>query len=205
MSRSCSNSAGSWLDHLPFVLLGMRTSIRADSRCSAADLLYSAPLRLPGDMFEPSTPVPLASDFSTRLRTVLGAASPMPVVSHGSPRSRVDPALSSCSHVFLRVDAVRRPLVPLYLGPFPVLSRTDKTFDLLQHGKTTSVSIDRLKPAFLTCSLLPPSPVEHDDVSASASVAPSSPSDVRTLPPTPASQTVLRTGRISKPVKCFQA
>ena len=75
---------------------------------------------------------------------------PMPVSYHGAPTSppRLDPALQSVSHVFLRVDAVRRPLVPPYIGPFPVLRRGPKTFDILQGKKTVTVSIDRLKPAF---------------------------------------------------------
>ena len=49
--------------------------------------------------------------------------SPMPVLYHGSPPSRVDSKLWESSHVFLRIDAVRRPLVPPYEGPFPVLER----------------------------------------------------------------------------------
>ena len=76
----------------------------------------------------------------------MSAASPMPVVYHGVPTSRVDRRLADTSHVFLRVDSVRRPLVPPYKGPFLVLGRTDKTFDLQRNGKTVTVSIDRLKP-----------------------------------------------------------
>ena len=75
----------------------------------------------------------------------------MPVSYHGaqSRPTRVDPALETASHVFLRVDAVRRPLVPPYLGPFRVLRHGPKTFEILQNGKTNTVSIDRLKPAFI--------------------------------------------------------
>ena len=149
MSRTSSSGTGSWLHHLPFVLLGMRTSVREDSLCSSADLVYGSSLRLPGDLVEPSTqPTPLASDFAIRLRSVMNAACPMPVVYHGSQRSRVDPALQSASHVFLRVDAVRRPLVPPYQGPFRVLRRGTKTFDILQdNNKPVTVTVDRLKPA----------------------------------------------------------
>ena len=123
ISRSCSTSSasGTWMDNLPFVLLGLRTSVREDSGCSPSDLLYGSPLRLPGDLLSPSSPPPSASDFGCRLRQVLGSSSPMPVIYHGAPCSRVDPALAKVSHVFLRVDAVKRPLVPPYEGPFPVL------------------------------------------------------------------------------------
>ena len=148
MSRASSSGSGTWLQHLPFVLLGMRSSIREDSQCSPSDLVFGAPLRLPGDMLSPSDPAPLASDFAARLRSVMTAAVPMPVSYHGCQPFRLDPALQSSSHVFLRVDAVRRPLVPPYVGPFKVLRRGPKTFDIQQHGKSSTVSVDRLKPAF---------------------------------------------------------
>ena len=151
MSRAASSGSGTWLDHLPYVLLGMRTSVREDSLCSPADLLYGAPLKLPGDMLEPVPPPPSASDFARQLQAVMGSSAPMPALHHGSQVSRVHPALKSASHVFLRVDAVRRPLVPPYLGPFRVLHRGDKTFKILQNNKPVIVSIDRLKPP----SLLP--------------------------------------------------
>ena len=161
MSRSCATGSGTWLDHLPFVLLGMRTAIRSDSDCSPSDLLYGSPLRLPGDMFFPSEPPPMPSDFAGRLRVVLGSASPLPIVHHGVPVSRVDPGLRSASHVFLRIDAVKKPLVPPYLGPFRVLGRSDdlKTFDILQHQKKVTVSVDRLKPAHVlpAAAVSPPS------------------------------------------------
>ena len=189
----------------------MRTSIRADSLCSPADLLYGSPLRLPGDMFEPSDPVPLASDFASRLRTVLGSANPMPVVHHGVPPSRIDPALKTASHVFLRVDAVRRPLIPPFLGPFAVLTRDSKTFDILQNGKTVKVSIDRLKPAFLTDSFgSQPQPIRVPAVAPPSSTPTSAPMPPPTpVPPyadAPLPRPVSsRSGRVSRPVLRFQA
>ena len=158
MSRASASGSGSWLHHLPFVLLGMRTSVREDSQCSAADLLYGSPVRLPGDMLAPSGPSPSASDFALRLRAVMSEACPMPVSYHGTQPSRVDPGLAAASHVFLRVDAVRRPLVPPYLGPFRVLQRGSKTFNILQGGKSCTVTVDRLKPAYVSPSPLPPTP-----------------------------------------------
>ena len=80
----------------------------------------------------------------------MNAACPMPVTYHGSQHSRVDPALQSASHVFLRVDAVRRPLVPPYQGPFRVLRHGTKTFDILQdNNKSAAVTVDRLKHAVI--------------------------------------------------------
>ena len=73
----------------------------------------------------------------------------MPVIHHSVPASPVDPGLLQATHVFLRVDAVRRPLVPPYEGPFPVVSRSDnnKTCVILKRDKPVTVTVDRLKPA----------------------------------------------------------
>lgn len=54
-------------------------------------------------------------------------------------------------HVFVRVDYVKKPLQHPYEGPYEVLERQDKTFDVLIAGKQQRISIDRIKPAFL-CS-----------------------------------------------------
>ena len=54
--------------------------------------------------------------------------------------------LSTATHVFVRRDAVRKPLQPPYDGPYLVLKRTDKHFTVSRHD---TVSVDRLKPAYL--------------------------------------------------------
>ena len=148
ISRSCAANGGGWMEHLPFVLLGLRSSVREDSACSPADILYGSPLRLPGPLLDSSGLDPDPASFAAELQGIMAASRPFPVLHHGTPRSRVDPALSGATHVFLRVDAVKRPLVPPYEGPFQVLSRTPKTFVILKRGKPVTVTIDRLKPAF---------------------------------------------------------
>ena len=178
--------------------LGLRTSVRQDSDCSPSDLLYGTHLRLPGDCLAPSPPstAPPASDFVANLRGVLRSVAPMPVVHHGVVPARVDPALQSASHVFLRVDSVKRPLVPPYDGPFRVLERGMKTFILDKNNKSVTVSIDRLKPAYFlpessTCP--PPLPGLSSDSTPSAPASPR------------ASGVCTRSGRQSRPVAHFQA
>ena len=56
---------------------------------------------------------------------------------------------SSCSFVFIRHDAVRKPLQPPYNGPFFVLQRTNKYFTLDISDQKKVVSLDCLKPAYL--------------------------------------------------------
>ncbi|GBN77053.1 Retrovirus-related Pol polyprotein from transposon 412 [Araneus ventricosus] len=57
--------------------------------------------------------------------------------------------LHTCTHVFIRIDRVRKSLEPPYDGPFPVVKRHDKYFTVTIKGKDITISIDRLKPAYL--------------------------------------------------------
>ena len=90
--------------------------------------------------------------------------------------------LSTCSHVFIRVDAVRRPLSPPYEGPFLVRARGPKTFTVEKSGKPYVVTIDRLKPAAVLDVSFSPSPVavsagpERSSPSTSPSPSPPLPS-----------------------------
>ena len=198
VSRICSSGDSGWMDHLPFVLLGLRSSIRADSGCSPSDLLYGSPLRLPGDLVDapPSSCAPPVSDFAVHLRQSMKNSSPMPVVYHGHVPSRVDPRLLEASHVFVRVDAVKKPLVPPYEGPFLVLDRSPKTFIILKREKPLTVSIDRLKPAVFL-----PEASESPAVRSADPLPPPSPPGPRPRP-APLSTS---SGRLSRPPDRYQA
>ena len=50
--------------------------------------------------------------------------------------------------MFVRHDAVKRPLQQPYDGPYLVLDRSDRFYTLDLNGHTDTVSIDRLKPAY---------------------------------------------------------
>ncbi|VDP65954.1 unnamed protein product [Schistosoma curassoni] len=62
--------------------------------------------------------------------------------------------ISTCTHVFIRVGSVRKPLEQPYEGPFHVITRHEKTFKVDRHGRVEIVSIDRLKPAHVDDSAL---------------------------------------------------
>ena len=57
--------------------------------------------------------------------------------------------LLSLSFRFRSSRSVRKPLQPPYDGPFKVLKRKPKYYDIDHNGNEDSVSIDRLKPAYI--------------------------------------------------------
>ncbi|GFR03273.1 retrovirus-related Pol polyprotein from transposon opus [Trichonephila clavata] len=66
----------------------------------------------------------------------------------------------------LKVKGLKSSLTAPYQGPFEVLSRTDKHFTIKINDRTSTISIDRLKPAFLlndTDSAKEPFPVQKSN------------------------------------------
>lgn len=105
-----------------------------------------------------------------------------------SPRSAnkdsyVSQALLSCTHVFIRHDAVCKSLQPPYDGPYPVVERKDKHFIIDINGRRDTVSLDRLKPAHLEC-------IE--------STQPTTPTQSSTLTTVPAQQAPVETRRVTR-------
>ena len=148
-SLTASSQRENWSLALPIVLLGIRSSLKVDLQHSPAELVYGASLRLPGELLAPSPAPPpcSAQDFASRLKDAMRNL--QPVLPRSSPRKTfVHQDLDTCTHVFVRVDAVRRPLTPPYQGPYRVLRRTRKTVTIDRHGRRDAVAIDRVKPAY---------------------------------------------------------
>ena len=139
-----SRATHSLTESLPLVLLGIRTALKEDLHCTAAELVYGMSLCLPGEFFSSSSlPSIPDSDYVTRLKQYMGTLRATPAHNPLSRNSFIDDSLSSTSHVFIRRDAVKKPLQQPYDGPFRVLSRTDKYFVVDINSKQDTVSIDR--------------------------------------------------------------
>ncbi|XP_037529459.1 uncharacterized protein LOC119406796 [Rhipicephalus sanguineus] len=146
------NSATS-VDALPLMLLGLRALILADLPCSAAELVCGGYLLLPGDFFT-STQLPAQPQrFLQRLLDCVQQVRPTPPRPPHHKKIFVHPELATATHVFVRRDADRPSLTPAYDGPFRVLHRSPETSSLLQNGREETVSLDRLKPAYLKTAL----------------------------------------------------
>ncbi|XP_064482786.1 uncharacterized protein LOC135395612 [Ornithodoros turicata] len=140
-----------WSQHLPFALLGIRSSGKEDLSCSSAELVYGSPIRLPGDFLTPSSaePHPSHTAYIDKLHDLFRSITP---VAPRMPTRRtvfVSQDLKNASHVFVRIDCAKPPLMPHYCGPYRVLPRTPKTVVVDLTGKHDTVALDRVKPAYV--------------------------------------------------------
>lgn len=138
-----------WTDQLPTVLLGLRVAFREDLNGSVAEMLFGEPLRIPGEFIDRSNPVTPRNEFVKRLKETVNNTKPIQVKRHGTKKTFINKGMNESSHVFIRVDKVKKPLTPPYEGPFEVVNRFEKFFDVMIRGKLQRISIDRLKPSFM--------------------------------------------------------
>jgi len=138
-----------WVENLPLVLLGIRSSIKEDLHCSTAEMVYGTTLRLPGELIDPSSPnFEDTANLLDRLRQFARTIKPTSPRTTSTP-SYVDKRLHTCTHVLVRNDKVKRSLQPQYDGPFQIISRTDKTFTIQMNNRKETISIDRVKAAWM--------------------------------------------------------
>lgn len=119
--------------------------------------VYGEPLRLPGEFFVPADD--LSSDntsFTTRLRSHIKTLSPTPAAWHVKKSFYLPADIFKSDFVFLRQGPAKTSMVSPYTGPHRVLERNLKTFKIDVKGKEITVTIDRLKPAYLVnCDATP--------------------------------------------------
>ncbi|UYV82121.1 hypothetical protein LAZ67_21001001 [Cordylochernes scorpioides] len=162
-----SGNTINWIDALPLVLLGIRTSYKEDLKCTAAEMVFGTTLNLPADLITNSEfKNPDPSNFATQLKNYVSRIRPQPTRQTKQNNIFSHKDLDTCSHVFVRKDFVKRALSPPYEGPFPVVSRSSKTFTVKINDQNKVISVNRLKPAFIEntpqsfhdSSILPPRP-----------------------------------------------
>jgi hypothetical protein len=118
-------AATDWYNHLPWVLLAIRTASRDEQSPSSAELLYGAQLVVPGQFNAISADPPQSDSFLQQLRSFVDASAPAPIL-HNRPstataKDLIPTGLLHARHVFVRRDAAKPPLAPSYDGPNLVL------------------------------------------------------------------------------------
>ena len=141
-----------WTEALSQVLMGIRTSWKEELGTTAAEMVYGQPMRLPGQFLTPqptSKPSCSATLFVQHLKAAFEDLRPSSVGRHGEKKVFVLKDLSTARHVFIRNDGIKRPLKQSYSGPYRVVWRSDKCFTVNVSGQDKTISVDRLKPAFI--------------------------------------------------------
>ena len=69
---------------------------------------------------------------------------------HGNRNICIPSSWASAKYVYVRKDSHKHPLQRPYDGPYRVIGKSDKYSTLHVKGRTETVSIDRLKTAFVT-------------------------------------------------------
>ena len=133
-ARNCGTS---WAAHLPWVLLGLRAAPKEDSGLSSAEAVYNKKLVLPGelqDVAEETTVSEKEADCLIQLRQRNYQDSGRPGL------------LDKVKFVYIRRGAVGGAFNPSYAGPYQILKRSKKLYQLQIGSRREWVSADRLKP-----------------------------------------------------------
>lgn len=150
--KSAFNSTGmaSWSDNLPTILLSLRSTMKEDIKASPSDMVYGVSLSLPADIIQESTATN-TSQFVTELKHAMNQLVPQQTSWHYNGKQPYIPLnIVTCTHVWLRNDSVKASHVQPYDGPYRVIRRNDKLITLEIKRRHVTVSLDRVKPAFIS-------------------------------------------------------
>ncbi|XP_075155243.1 uncharacterized protein LOC142228630 [Haematobia irritans] len=145
----CHNTQ-KWMDVLPTVLLGIRTSLKSDVESTPSEMVYGLSIKVPGEFLQPSRQEIPTNEFVLQLKTDMENLQPKNTKYNSKETVFVHKDLQNSKFVFVRKDGVRKSLQPPYEGPFQVLNRTPKHMTIKFNLTTKTVSLDRVKPAYVS-------------------------------------------------------
>ncbi|XP_076261862.1 uncharacterized protein LOC143197362 [Rhynchophorus ferrugineus] len=88
--------------------------------------------------------------FVKKLKSAIRQLKPVKTTNHAKEKPYVNADFLEVPIVFVRTDQAKTPLSPSYEGPFRVLHRKEKYFKIDKIGNEDEVSVDRLKPAYIS-------------------------------------------------------
>ena len=136
------------------VLLGIRTAPKEDLGCSSAELVYVSPLTVPGDFIANQSHQEDHGFQLQHLRDHVQSLAPVPTSQHGAVHSLVPADLQLAKFVFICRDAHHTPTAHPCKDPIKALSSSSRvdprlSRSILGGGKTTIITVDRLKQSHL--------------------------------------------------------
>ena len=148
-------AASAWMEHLPWVLLGLRSVPKEDSGISSAELVYGSPLTLPGEFLDVGEVAP--GHYVEKIRANPTSIPTRPLE---APRQveKAQAVLQEAAFVYVQRGSAAPPLTPIYQGPYKVKEKGPKYFMVEVGGRTEAVTVDRLKTHLGTTPVEPAVP-----------------------------------------------
>lgn len=135
-----------WIDNLPLTLLSIRNIIKEGHSWKPAEIVFSAPLLLPGHFFWKWH---ILWNYNLTLYFIQELKNRC--CNHKSHLLEIQPNTCThqqiCEYVFVWDDAVKTQLSTNYQGPYKVLHKSDKYFTIEKGNISDTVAIDILIPA----------------------------------------------------------
>lgn len=142
-----AKGSDNWPAKIPLILLALRTTYKEELEATPAEAVYGQNLRVPGEFFLTVTNTP-KTKFVKDLKEIMEQLKPAPTTWNTTQKPFVHNKLEEATHVFARDDKIKTGLQPPYEGPYKIIQRHEKYYQIEINNKAVKVSIDRLKPAY---------------------------------------------------------
>ncbi|KAH7942122.1 hypothetical protein HPB49_020755 [Dermacentor silvarum] len=118
-------------------------------KCLSVELFCGTPLCLPDDFSpQPRTAALSSHEYVHYLRDLVRDLKRCPPRPFPAFTRYISTDLANATHVFVRHGPIQPALHPHYVGLVLVLERRESTYTVDIHGKTGTIALDPLKPAY---------------------------------------------------------
>jgi len=136
-----------WKKALPIILLGIRNTCSKElNNLTPSQLVFGTQLSLPGDFFSNCCEKNTSFEDLQRATQLFTAPNRG---KYNQKRFFIPKDMETCTHVFMKKiakEGLQRP----YEGPYEILGRREKNFEIRKNNQSFNVNIDRLKPAWFS-------------------------------------------------------
>jgi cleavage and polyadenylation specificity factor subunit 1 len=144
----CGDSTNEWENHLPWILLGIRTSISAPTQVPPCKLVLGSDITLPIDLLLPTpnrSVNMLQSEFLKKIEENMAVYSN--VAQENQPVTTTPHVPPTTEWIWLKDETRKSSLNKPYTGPYKVMGQSGPVIKILgRGGNVIRVNIDRTKP-----------------------------------------------------------
>lgn len=151
LKQSLMARGRNWLNELPIVMLGLR-SIPNENGISPFTAVTGQAILMPNVTFNKYSEinVEFIENLAKKMKLIDFAKMAEGII-HGGQREEIIPEnLKNATHVWVRIDRVKKPLEAPYAGPYELIEIKKKVGKVRKEdGREETISIERMKPAHM--------------------------------------------------------